>query len=383
MEQKDFPVEIKELNDKGEGVLRFIRFHQEDKDADITLPGFIGEQEAPLLVAHNWTSDHPPLGHGKSFEADGATNFSFQLNMDDPRAKTWHSWLKMDQRSMRPIQQVSYGFRPYDDGFERGHKDGKPVRFLKPRKDGSPGAKLFEVSFVVVGSGNDTGVLDIKRADGILTPEEKQEGVTIQTLIFSKEKWNDAAAVRAWLRSHDFASTLDETDSSWRAQQRPPGDFVRLRTFCINPSRDSSAEECRVQAVGGPLKESSSLSQETTERKRPIVKDVLNDLDSLLAHFTYLHHVRAKNGKHLAQDTLDELDALTQKVVAFRVLLNLKAIEAQNPVATIYHDREKLLREEAQARDAAAKAEQQAAIAALVQSFQTRQAFIEQQKSRV
>lgn len=160
-EHKDTMAEIKSLNDKGEGVLRFIRFNQEDKDADITLPGFIGSQKAPLIAAHNWKSDYPPLGWGESFEDGEATNFRFKLNLDDPRAQAWRSWLLMDEAR---LQQVSYGFRPHEDAQERKQQNGKTVRYLKPRPDGSRGADLYEVSFVMVGSGNDTAVVNIKES---------------------------------------------------------------------------------------------------------------------------------------------------------------------------------------------------------------------------
>jgi phage head maturation protease len=170
MEYKTVDAEVKAIDEKGEGVLRFIRFNQEDKDSDITLPGFIGRQAAWLLPAHNWKSDRPPLGDGESFESDGATNFRVKLNLDLPLAREWHTHLKFDYERRR-LQQISYGFSPFADGQERGQKDGKSVRFLKPRPDGSPGAKLHEVSFVVVGSGNDTGVLQIKQVEG---PLEKQ-----------------------------------------------------------------------------------------------------------------------------------------------------------------------------------------------------------------
>jgi hypothetical protein len=171
MEHKDVVAEVKELNEKGEGVLRFIKFDQEDKDADITFPGFIGRQASILIPAHNWKSDYPPLGRGESFEADGATNFRFKLNLDDPRAKQWHSWLKLDQASGTPLQQVSYGFSPFADAMERVQKEGRQLRYLKPRPDGSPGAKLHEISFVVVGSGNDTAVVAIKESQGMEVPE--------------------------------------------------------------------------------------------------------------------------------------------------------------------------------------------------------------------
>jgi len=88
--------------------------------------------------------------------------------------------------------------------------------------------------------------------------EERQEGFEIQTLIFPKAHWDSAADCKAWAKDHDFkAGDVDETDDTYRLRQRDPGDFVRLRTICINPGRDTSpgSEECKVKAVGGPVKE--------------------------------------------------------------------------------------------------------------------------------
>jgi hypothetical protein len=164
MEHKDYLAEVKELHDSGDGVLRFISFDRIDKDNDVTLRGFVGRQEANLLPSHNWRSENPPLGRGQSFDDDKATYFEFKLNLDLPLAKAWYTHLKFD-RSFGPeraLQQVSYGFSPYTEGIAHGQKDGRNVRFLRPKADGSPGAKLHEVSFVLVGAGVDTAVVDVK-----------------------------------------------------------------------------------------------------------------------------------------------------------------------------------------------------------------------------
>jgi hypothetical protein len=87
----------------------------------------------------------------------------------------------------------------------------------------------------------------------------KAAGVRIQSLIFPKDKWESADAVRSWLSSHDYSTSLESTGASWRARQEDPGRFQRLRSFCINPSRQASNENCRVMAVGGPMKESRSV----------------------------------------------------------------------------------------------------------------------------
>jgi len=354
MERKAVEAELKSLNDQGEGVLRFIKFNQEDKDADITLPGFVGRQKAVLLAAHNWKSDYPPLGHGESYEADGGTNFKFRLNMQDERAKAWHSWLKMDRET--GLQQVSYGFSPYADATERWQKDGRAGRYLKPRKDGSPGSKLHEVSFVVVGSGNDTAVLHIKALDDLPEPETaddlKAAGIQIQSLVFPKDKWESAEAVRAWLSSHDYTTTLDTTGASWRARQEDPSKFIRLRSFCINPGRDASSESCRVMAVGGPMKESRSMESEEPrveaaaegkqedvtaeiedwtkypEDRRPPLPVLIKWLRLYRYHMPFLQDIRKRDQKDISPETIREFKALIEESIEVAAQLGIALINA-------------------------------------------------------
>lgn len=82
----------------------------------------------------------------------------------------------------------------------------------------------------------------------------------IQTLICPKDKWESLDAVKEWLRDHNYRTDkLDETEDSWRFRQRDPDDFERLRTICINPGTDTALEDCKVKAVGGPLKQGRSI----------------------------------------------------------------------------------------------------------------------------
>ncbi len=83
----------------------------------------------------------------------------------------------------------------------------------------------------------------------------KAPAFVVQTLIFPKAKWDSVEACKEWAKDHDFrADKVDETEDSWRLRQRDPGDFKRLRTICINPGPDTSVDDCKVKAVGGPLK---------------------------------------------------------------------------------------------------------------------------------
>jgi Escherichia/Staphylococcus phage prohead protease len=105
--------------------------------------------------------------------------------------------------------------------------------------------------------------------------EDRQEGFQVQTLIFPKAHWDSAADCKAWAKEHDFKSgDVDETEDSYRLRQRDPGDFVRLRTICVNPGDESpGSDACKVKAVGGPVKEgraheSEPEDPELADRKR-------------------------------------------------------------------------------------------------------------------
>jgi len=71
--------------------------------------------------------------------------------------------------------------------------------------------------------------------------------MTIQTLIFSKEKFSKAEATK-WCQDHDYKTGVDETEDSYRIRQRDPGDFAdgSFRTKTITDG---------VTAVFGKLKE--------------------------------------------------------------------------------------------------------------------------------
>jgi hypothetical protein len=356
MEYKSVQAELKSIDEKGEGVLRFIRFEQEDKDGDITRPGFIGRQKAHLLPAHNWKSDHPPLGSGESFEADGATNFRFRLNLHTTLGKEWRDHLLFDQQHGQ-LQQISYGFSPYADGTEKWQKEGRSGRYLKPRKDGSPGAKLHEVSFVIVGSGNDTAVLDVKSHEEFLTDEEKATGWRVQSVLFPKATWESADDCRAWLKSHGYAGTsVDSTEGHYRFRQEDPGKFVRLATICIAPNRQASMENCRVKAVGGPMKESRSMEpedpiveppeaegkdangspdpemedwQKYPEDRRPPLPVMIKWLRMYRYHMPFLHDIRKRDKKEISPETISEFKTLVEEVIEVATQLNIQGLKAE------------------------------------------------------
>jgi len=75
------------------------------------------------------------------------------------------------------------------------------------------------------------------------------QSTTVQSLIFSKDKFDSAANAKKWATDHDFrADKVDETEDSFRLRQRDPGDF-RPDSFRTIKLADG------VSAVIGKLKE--------------------------------------------------------------------------------------------------------------------------------
>jgi len=142
---------IKALDDAGSGTAVIATLGVIDLDGDVTLPGAFGSgQVAKFLPAHDWS--HVPLGKATIREVGDDVLADFQLNLDIPAAKDWHSALKFaDDAGVR--QEFSYGFKIKDSGF--GEHEGQQVRFLKS-------LEVLEISPVVQGAGIGTELRDVK-----------------------------------------------------------------------------------------------------------------------------------------------------------------------------------------------------------------------------
>lgn len=199
-----------ELKLDAAGTLRatIATLHVKDKDGDVTLPGFFGEQNVSILVAHDWGT--VPVGKGRVYEDGEKAVLDGRLNLDDANAKTVHSWLLFDLNHGEPIQEWSYGFTLHKDGFRFGDYEGENVRFLTPRGDGSPGAKVHEASLVIVGAGEGTGTQSVK---GAKTP------ISAHSTDTTDRAWNGPRA-EASIPS-DASSTQLRSMYAWRD---PDGD---------------------------------------------------------------------------------------------------------------------------------------------------------------
>lgn len=96
----------------------------------------------------------------------------------------------------------------------------------------------------------------------------KQEGMTIQSLILSKDKFATRDDANKWIREHEFRikeGAPDETEQSWRYRQREPSDFVdgSFRTVTITGG---------VSAVMGRLRDAKGDVRKFFDREIPIMK---------------------------------------------------------------------------------------------------------------
>lgn len=103
----------------------------------------------------------------------------------------------------------------------------------------------------------DESELEVVELDDVLGAEllepkedEKVEATKVQTLVFSKKKFETEDSVKKWLKDNPpfkLTKPLDENDTSWRARQRDPKDFKpgSFKTIQITDG---------VQAVIGKLK---------------------------------------------------------------------------------------------------------------------------------
>lgn len=158
VDKKRFQPELK-VEDTGDIRSTIATLNVIDKDGDVTLPGFFGDQPASVLVAHDWGM--VPVGKGRVFDDGVKGVFEGRLNLKDANARTVHEWLKFDLEHDEPLQEWSYGFTLKPGGHREGDHDGQEVRFLQP-VDGGPGADVHEVSLVIVGAGEGTNTQSVK-----------------------------------------------------------------------------------------------------------------------------------------------------------------------------------------------------------------------------
>ena len=172
---KSFIIDLKSLTEeklaKGELDVVFATMGVWDKDGDMARPGFYGDQDIAFLPTHDWS--HVLLGKGRTYEQGNEARAKIRMNLAIQASKDWLSAIKFDLDNGKPIQEYSYGFKVLEGGSEMGEELGRKGRILKPREDGTPGSKIWEVSPVLVGAGERTRTLSAK-GDGKTFADESQ-----------------------------------------------------------------------------------------------------------------------------------------------------------------------------------------------------------------
>lgn len=229
---------LKEMGDTGEVTAVIATLNVKDKDRDVTLPGFFGEQDVKIVLSHQWGP--VMLGKGKISEKRSDVVLEGKMNLDsaDAEARAVHSRLKFDIENPPPLIEWSYGFELVDGAREKFTDDEKfgDGYWLKPI-DGKPGAKVFEASPVLVGSGEDTRTTSVKAA-----------GQTISMLDALAELGDDEA--KHLLEIHNlldlkkedqkFIDQLDRTLTAIRAVEKRADEITVNR-----PLGHDSAERVR------------------------------------------------------------------------------------------------------------------------------------------
>ena len=150
-EFKNITGEVKELNEKGEGVIVFATLNVIDSDEDVTLAGAFGEQSVPIVPAHDWKQ--APIGKAKIREDGDLAVAEIKLNLKTDLGRNWYEALKFDMDNPPSKQEYSYGYDVLK--VSKGEHDGRQVRFLEQMK-------VHEISPVLLGAGVGTGTLELK-----------------------------------------------------------------------------------------------------------------------------------------------------------------------------------------------------------------------------
>lgn len=171
-----YPQHVKFDDDTGDVVAAFAQFNVIDHDGDVTLPGFFGEQKAAIAVAHDRSR---LVGKGEITEKDGWAIFDGKFFLDTIEGREAY----LTAKAMGDLQEWSYGFHLNPGGYSFGEFEGKQVRFLQPTKDGEPGARIPEVSTVLVGAGIGTHTVGIKQQGLRFVEQAEQVAQAAETLI--------------------------------------------------------------------------------------------------------------------------------------------------------------------------------------------------------
>lgn len=306
----------------GEGKLSFVVATlgaPPDLDADITLPGFFGKQNVALLPAHDHTS--VPLGKGRIYERGNEALVEAKFNLAIPTAVDWFEALRFDVDNPPSLQEYSYAYNLHSDGFRTGTHNGAPVRFLTPRKDGSPGADVTEVSPVLRGAGLGTRTLALKRDDDDLSPSDRAELEAIRQKIAPWVAQQETTAALARIerdRAHAMLAEADKPSGATMAFGREVAKLAAERlhlkavppVMWFVPGRYPASPDPHVRAAGEAMRSGTINGWADRVKAEIWIASTLRGKDLVS---TVLHEVSHLGGRehpesqHFADRYVDEV----------------------------------------------------------------------------
>lgn len=145
-------LEVKLLDTPGSVRAVFATLNVVDKHDDVTLPGAFGNQKVVISAyQHSSWMSALPVGKGRIFEEGQEAIFEGSFLLETQHGKDTYETVRA--LAADGLGEWSYGFDPLKES--RGEFQGKKVRFLES-------LKVYEVSPVLVGAGENTRTLDVK-----------------------------------------------------------------------------------------------------------------------------------------------------------------------------------------------------------------------------
>lgn len=186
-------LQLKDVTAEGKVLANVATLDVVDREGDLTKHGFFGKQPTPMAWGHQWLSW---VGKGTVYEDGDDALFAGEFFMDtqagDEAFKT--------VRAMGELGQWSYGYAVHPGGQRPPDAGVKARRILQPLPDGTPGAKMLEVSPVLHGAGVATGTVAIKGAwvPGTPLPTDQKFSDQLQgTVVALQQAIERAQAIKA------------------------------------------------------------------------------------------------------------------------------------------------------------------------------------------
>jgi len=295
---KNITGEVKELNEQGEGLIKFATLNVIDSDEDVTIPGAFGEQTAPIVPAHDWSQ--APIGKAKIREDGDSALAEIKLNLKTDQGRNWYEALKFDMENPPSKQEYSYGYDVLDS--ERGEHKGRSVRFLKK-------LKVHEVSPVLLGAGVVTVTLGLKvDCKNCKVKKGARLASTLNRLIENSD--SERAEVIASMGSSAGidANTVNQILNG--SIDCPP--LRRLQGFARALGTSLSTLRSAAESDGCEYSGTSSLEEDVQ-----LVKECT---EKLIARVTGIKELREQDDREISKERIKELLEIEKLLIGLKHL---------------------------------------------------------------